>query len=214
MFRSCVVLIGTLVGFLPPSLPQTHSPADGPWSGSAQCQITVQGNGYSDVQTHSWAITSGAPTTQGAIRLFASTWSVTGGGSLQRTQGNQTLKAQWETSAQSSGAPISVFVRASDGRLLIKSGHAQLRTKGGITGSQQLFENGKPKPSSKISAEAFEWQLPVAEDNSTATNIQGSNQQEIKASVGLMQPAGSKVIASCTWSFSRPASTPIANGTH
>ena len=205
MFRSCVVLVGALFGFLPSSLPQTHSPADGPWSGSARCRITTQGNGYSDVQTHSWSITGGVPTAQGAIRLFAGTWTVTGGGALERTQGNQTLKAQWKTNAQSSGAPISIFVRASDGRLLIKPGHAQLRAKDGIAGTQQLFVNGQLKSSGVISVEAFEWQLPVAEGNSTATNIHGSNQQEIKASVGPMQPAGSNVIASCDWSFSRPA---------
>jgi len=204
LFRFCFVLSGSLFGFLSSVIPQTLSPADGPWSGSAQCQVNVQGPGYSDQQTHSWTVAGSSPTPQGAIRLFAGTWSVTGNGSLQRTQGNQTLKAQWTTTGQNAAAPISVFLRASDGRLLIKLGHAQLRYKDGINGTQQVYVNGRLTSSKTMALEAFEWQLPLAEDSSTATTIHGSTQQEIKASVGPMQPAGSRVTSSCSWQFTRP----------
>ncbi|HMI52915.1 MAG TPA: hypothetical protein VK525_15495 [Candidatus Saccharimonadales bacterium] len=208
LFRFCVVLSGSLFGFLTSVLPQTPSPADGPWSGSAQCRIQVQGPGYADQQTHSWTITGASPTPQGALRLFAGSWSVAGSGALERSQGNQTLKAQWTTAGQNAAAPISVFVRASDGRVLIKLGHAQLRYKDGVSGTQQVYVNGQLASSKAMALEAFEWQLPVAEDASTATTIHGATQQEIKASVGPMQPAGSRVTASCSWQFTRPPSPP------
>jgi len=33
-----------------------------PWSGSARCEIAVQGPGYSEQQTHTWTLLGGAPT--------------------------------------------------------------------------------------------------------------------------------------------------------
>jgi len=79
---------------------QQSSASNGPWSGWARCQINVSGQGYSDQQTHTWMITGGTPTVTGAFRVYPATWSVVGGGSLQHTQGSQTLVAQWATTAQ------------------------------------------------------------------------------------------------------------------
>src|SRR5688572_5866822 len=77
-----------------------------PWAGWARCQITVQGPGYTDRQTHTWTIAEGAPTVQGAFHVYAGTWSVVGAGSLSRTQGTQTLRAQWATNTPAVSAPI------------------------------------------------------------------------------------------------------------
>src|SRR5690349_17696215 len=108
------------------------------WSGWARCEITVQAPGYSGRQTHTWTLSGGAPTVQGAFQVYAGTWDVVGGGSLSRTQANQTLTAQWATNVSGVSAPIAVFVRASDNRMFIQSRHAQLRQAAAVRGYQQL----------------------------------------------------------------------------
>jgi hypothetical protein len=180
---------------------RSQSPLDHPWSGQAQCKITVQGPGYSHQETHTWTMGGGAPTLQGAIHMFPATWSVSGQGSLQRTQGAQTLNAQWTTNASLPNAPIALFVRASDGKLVIKSGHAQLRAKGGVSGTQQVTINGVAQTPAPISLEAFEWGFPGAEVAGTSKTIRGSQTVPTNGSVGPMQPGGSQGTAACTWSF-------------
>jgi hypothetical protein len=87
------------------------------------------GPGYSDQQTHTWTRLGGAPTKQGAMQIQAGTWSVTGQGFLEKTEGQQTLKAQWTTNVPGMSAPIAVLIRASDGKRIIKPWHAQLRSR-------------------------------------------------------------------------------------
>ena len=140
-----------------------QGPFSVPWTGWARCIVSVQGPGYTDQQTHTWNLTGGTPTIEGAFRIYAGTWSVVGGGSLQRTQGTQTLVARWATNVQGMRSPIAVFVRASDGRMLISARHAQLRASGAISGYQQITIDGKPQTPGQISSEAFEWPFPVAD---------------------------------------------------
>ena len=47
--------------------PQTTTAADGPWAGWAQCQLTAQGEGYANPQTHTWVLTGTTPTVDGAF---------------------------------------------------------------------------------------------------------------------------------------------------
>jgi len=183
------------------------------WAGWARCQINVQGPGYTDQQTHTWTISGGAPTTQGAFQVYAATWSVVGGGSFSRTQGNQTLTAQWATNAPSISAPLAVFVRASDHRMFIQSRHAQLRSTGAVQGYQQVTIAGKPQTPGKIGAEAFEWGFPVIAVSApvppdTHATAVGSNTSSTNGSVGMMQPAGSQGTASCTWQFGQGSAAP------
>ncbi|MGC2195735.1 MAG: hypothetical protein WA628_13740 [Terriglobales bacterium] len=197
------------------ALGQTKPPAvDATWSGGAQCQIDVQGPGYAHHETHTWMLSGAQPTRQGAMRVYAGTWSVSGQGSLQRTQGTQTLKAQWTTNASLSQAPVAVFVRASDRKLIIKSWHAQLRSPGGVTGSQQVSINGVVQsPEGVISLEAFEWAFPAVEDVASSASISGSSTKATNGAVGPMQPGGSHGTAACTWQFlkkSRPSVPAVA----
>lgn len=182
------------------------------WNGWARCEISVSGQGYSDQQTQTWTLTGGAPTMEGAFRVYPATWSVVGGGSVQRSQGTQTLTAQWARTAQGLSAPLAVFVRASDKRMFIQARHAQLRAAGAVSGYQQLTIDGKPQLPGKVGAEAFEWSFPVVEvprpqpDANLTAN--GSSTPAITGSVGFMQPADTQARASCTWHFNQGDSAP------
>jgi hypothetical protein len=185
-----------------------QTPPTGAWAGWARCQVDVQGPGYTEHQTHTWTITGGTPTVEGAFRIYPGTWSVVGGGALQRAQGTQTLNAQWAINAPSISAPIAAFVRASDGRLFIQARHAQLRSSGAVAGYQQQTIDGKPQPPGRISAEAFEWSFPVIDGASTSTSVSGSSAPGVNGSIGYMQPAGSRGTASCAWQFGQGAAAP------
>src|SRR6478672_10673101 len=122
-----------------PAAAQATSQAISPlgWSGWVRCDVNVKGRGYTDQQTHTWVMSGGAPAVEGAFYVYPGTWSVAGSGGLQYAQGSQSLAAQWATNALPMSAPIALFVRASDGRMLIQSRHAQLRARGAIQGYQQ-----------------------------------------------------------------------------
>jgi hypothetical protein len=66
--RTSAMLAFALFVFIGTALSQTGSPADGPWSGSANCQITVHGPGYSHRETHTWILAGGSPTIRGVWR--------------------------------------------------------------------------------------------------------------------------------------------------
>ncbi|MEO6528563.1 MAG: hypothetical protein ABIP93_18240 [Gemmatimonadaceae bacterium] len=198
--RLTLLVVGLLIGLARSASPQTAP--DAQWAGWAQCGVNTQGAGYANRQTQTWTIAGRTPTVQGAIRLYPASWSVTGSGSLTRTQGTQALSAQWMANAQSASAPISVVVRASDGRRLIRAGHAQLRQTGGITGSQSQTVNGKTSTSA-ISREAFEFTFPTVEDSAPSSRISGSSTADVAGSFGVMQPAGARTTAVCAWDFAR-----------
>ncbi len=191
---------------------QPSPPSQAPWSGWARCQISVSGQGYSDQQTHTWTITGGAPTLSGAFRVYPATWSVVGGGSLQHTQGNQTLMAQWATTAQNLSAPLAVFVRASDGRMFIQARHTQVRAPRSVNGYQQLTIDGKAQTPATIASEAFEWSFPVVEVSRSKGSpngiANGSSTPPVNGKVGYMQPAGTQATASCTWQFGQASAAP------
>jgi hypothetical protein len=188
---------------------QPSAASQGLWAGWARCEIRVSGQGYSDHQTHTWTLGGGTPTVSGAFRVYPATWSVVGGGSVQHSQGTQSLMAQWATTAQNLSAPLAVFVRASNGKMFIQARHAQVRAPGAVNGYQQLTIDGKPQMPGKIGAEAFEWAFPVVEvsrprpgENPTAN---GSSTPVVNGKVGYMQPAATQASASCTWQFSQGA---------
>ena len=194
---------GLLVLLLTADLPAfaQASALNRPWSGQAQCKIAVHGPGYSHQETHTWTLAGGAPTLQGAIHIFPATWSVTGQGSVQKTQGSQTLNARWTTNGSLPNASLGLFLRASDGKLVLKSVHAQLRVKGGVSGEQQVTISGVPQTPGPISLEAFEWSFPGSEVAGNSTTISGSSTSATNGAVGPMQPGGSQGTANCNWNF-------------
>src|SRR6266699_46212 len=115
---------------------QTAS-AGATWQGWTQCQVAVEGAGFSNRQTHTWTI-SGAPTLVGSIAEYPVTWTVTGDGTYRGTNLDQTNVAQWTTNGSLSSARIGIFIRASDGRLVALFRTAQLNVPGGTAGTQQI----------------------------------------------------------------------------
>ncbi|HMK21443.1 MAG TPA: hypothetical protein VK466_03865, partial [Terriglobales bacterium] len=89
-----------------------------------------------------------------------------------------------------------------DGKLVLKSVHAQLRVKGGVSGTQKLTISGVPQTPGPISLEAFEWMFHGSEVAGNSTSISGSSTTANNGAVGPMQPGGSQGTASCNWSFS------------
>ncbi len=182
------------------------------WSGWVRCDVTVRGPGYTDQQTHTWTM-GGTPSVQGAFYVYPATWSVVGSGGLQRSQGNQSLVAQWATNAPSMSAPLAVFVRASDKRMFIQSRHAPLRAPRAIQGYQQVTIGGKAQTPGQIGLEAFEWMLPTIDviapaPGTTNATANGTSTKPTTGSVGPMQPEGSQGSAACTWRFGQGSTAP------
>ena len=187
---------------------QTRNAADGPWVGWVRCEITAQGAGYNDRQTHTWVMTGGAPTLDGVFRLYPATWTVVGGGSLARTQATN-VAGEWATNGQVPNAPIAVSTRP-DGHLVFTLRHGQLRAPNGFTGYRFYTVDGKDQPRQTITAETYEYRFqPI--DDAPANSITGSSTVPITSSNAFAptpQP-GSTATAACSWQFVQSA-TPIA----
>jgi len=183
-----------------------QSPAEATsWSGFARCDLAVNGDGYSDRQSHLWVLAGGAPTARGAIRVHPATWSVAGSGSLSESNGRQTRTAAWTTDVRGLSAPIEFTVRASDGRLLIKPWHAQLRARGAVSGTQRLIVDGQEQRPAPIALEAFEWGFPSLVESASATRVTGTSTPVVTGRVGPMQPARARATATCSWQLERSA---------
>ena len=182
------------------------SAADGPWAGWAQCQLTAQGQGYANQQTHTWVLTSTTPTVEGAFRLYPATWTVTGQGSRQRVMGDgRTVVEQWTTAGPPRPAPISVWIRGSDATLRFTSRHAQLRSLGAATGTSTAHSpNGNPPDqTTQIGYDVYEWTFPAIEDvPATSTTVSGSpGPRPVNGSIAPGQPPGTSLTEACSWRF-------------
>ena len=81
---------------------------------------------------------------------------------------------QWNSTVPETSAPIAVFIRASDNRLVIKLWHAQLRSIGGVTGLRQISSGGSSPAQFPLGSDAYEWAFPIIEDIATSSNVNGS----------------------------------------
>ena len=180
------------------------------WSGWARCDLDVSGAGYEDRQSHLWVLGGAPPASQGAMLVHEATWNVVGRGSSQRHDPRQSLASNWKTQVKAMRAPIAVVVRASDGRVLIRGWHAQLRAPGAVSVTQEITANGVAQPSTALRFDAFEWSFPTIESDSTATLISGASTPAVTGPIGPMQPAGASATALCSWEFARGAGTSSA----
>jgi hypothetical protein len=174
-----------------PALCQTLT-QDLPWYGTVQCDLNVQSSNYAHQETQTWTVPGGAPTVQGVI---PATWSVSGQGSAQRLVNLQT--ANWKTNVAPISAPLRVFVRASDNRLIIKPWHTQLQAAGTTTGTR-VSATGQVA----VQYSAFEWLFPAIEDVANSTNVSGSGTVPVATSSLPLAPPGTTGTAVCKWQLS------------
>ena len=178
--------------------------SSGGWSGSASCTIAVTGPGYQHSETQRWQV-SGRTTVRGAFQFVPSRWTDTGSGSSQVTQGDQTRDIIWTVKAAAAGR-FQFGVRASDRKLLIGQGYAQLRVPNGVTGTQQLTVGGVKQTPGPVDLEAFETQLPTIVTARTSRRVSGSMPATtVRGSFGPFQPSTATVTKSCAWRFVKAA---------
>ena len=181
------------------------------WSGQAQCQLSMQSGGYTHQETQTWTITGATQSAPDTIQVYPGKWITTGSGGLQKPLGLQILAAQWTTKAEIS-APMAVFIRASDSRLIIKPWHAQLNLPGGTQFVRQISGPGAPPvPSSTAVTSAWEWQFPDVEDVATSTSVTGSSTMIISGSLMPQQAPSASAPATCNWQFTKRSPAPAAN---
>lgn len=186
-------------------LPASGAAAPTGWSGSASCTIMVKGPGYEHSETQKWQL--GGPTSvRGSFQFVPSRWTDTGTGSSTVTEGDQSRTATWTVKAAAPGR-FQFVVSASDGKLLIGQGNAQLRVANGITGTQQLTLAGVPQTPGTVGLEAFDTQLPRIVVSPTRTIVQGSTgPARVQGSFGPFQPATASATKACSWRFAKTAS--------
>src|SRR6266496_4093849 len=177
--------------------------SDALWTGHAQCQLTMQERGYAHQEVQTWTITGNTQSAPGSIQAYPASWTVTGGGSVQRMQGTQPLAARWNTNVPAINGTLAIFVRASDKRLVIKSYHAQLVAPGGISTVRQV---GGAQTSA-----SYEWQFPVIEADPDSSTVSGTGTVIISGGLIPMQSPSTNNTANCKWEFSKggePSATP------
>jgi hypothetical protein len=188
-------------------LAQGRSPAEGPWSGQAQCVVVAQLPDYQDEQTHTWRLTGEPPmpAPRGSAQVFytwPATWSVQGRG--RKTWPSPTPGAigreqseRW-TIAHEMSSPLRI-TELGTGRLRIGAEGQR----GASLGAIRVTEvSGRTREGS-----VQQWQFPVIEDNLTNTTISGTSTRTYPEGfgVGWGQPPKAITTTTCTWSFTRGA---------
>ena len=154
------------------------------WKGSATCTIKTINQDYSDEQTHTWSLFPGLITTMGPFTYYASTWTVTGGGS------NSTSK--WTYNGIGFGS-----IRFWKQTPIISPGNSQLRDN---TGTYVT-----PKSGASFTVNVFEQALWVPITAQTPTDATGMSSPMIPstATIGYQDPGGNNNMhtATCSWDF-------------
>jgi hypothetical protein len=169
---------------------QTPAPVAQTWAGFAQCQIAIEGPGYTHAETHRWEIT-GAGTRQSNLEIYPATWTVTGAGSLQR-RGRTLVPEQWSGTGTLTNVEIG-FTRHLD-RITFQRWSGAGPARGAYTGAE-----------SRPSMDIQQWAFPASQDSLTSTRITGSATSHFNGAVGPLAPADAKGTATCTWDFGPPA---------
>lgn len=195
------------------------------WTGSAKCQIDVDGGeNYNDHQLHTWTIKSGtSPVSEGAFLVHEASWSVTGRGYRSEAGSATSVGGSYPTVNQSTWtykvtevkAPLAVYVRASDRRLSLVARHAQLNVQNGAEGTESYrWLNGNPvcgynwfcsqqaRAPQAIAFPVYEFQFPRIEDAITSTHLSGwTTPMPLSGPVLPRQPSTAAGMATCTWDF-------------
>jgi hypothetical protein len=207
--RTCaaLTLLLCLLVFVLPSLGQSPA-APLPWSGQAICQLNLQQDGYTHQETQTWTITGTAPRADSNTPLYDATWSFSGKGAAQRTRGPQTITAAWKRAGAPIDTTLTILVRASDSRLLIKSSHSQLHAAGATIGLLSTVTAGAQPSQTVISSDVYEWRFPVIEVAGDSLDVTGTGTIVITGGLLPLQMASTNGTATCQWHFARGGSAP------
>jgi hypothetical protein len=195
----------------------TPSNADGPWSGRAQCVLSVRGPNYQDEQTHTWTITGDSPGYSGAFRVWPATWTVTGSGSRTTTSGGVVVSGEnWTTTVSNPNAALSIWeLPGGSGRIRIGSQHTPLVAINAIKGQtvKAITAPGGSYPvlaaqGTQFNGNVGEVQFPAVEGDGWSEGLSDSVGPRLVPGSGWQQPNMLLSTETCTWSFSR---TPLSS---
>jgi hypothetical protein len=208
---ACVVLTMTLIAswVTPDVRAQQPSPAEGPWSGQAQCVVISKFADYLDEQTHTWRLTGEAPTPapRGSSQVYYSwpaTWSVQGGGRKTwpaREPGGREQTERWTAAHE-----MKMSLRFTEIRVSADASADRLRVgtegqRGAPLGSLRVTEvSGRTRDQA-----IQQWVFPTIEDSASNTTISGTSTRTYPEGfgVGPGQPPKAVTTATCTWNFTR-----------
>ncbi len=186
------------------------------WSGQVVCTLSVQTDGYAHQETQTWKLT-GEPsklTGPGGLAIYPTTWSVSGQGTAQRTPApSRVLASTWKTSVAPMSAPMVIFVRSSDKRLVVKTYHAPLYSPNGIVGTRQISTTGAAPAQTNLPSSTGEWILPVIEDSPDNATVAGSGVTMVGGTSIPERPGGGNEPANCTWNFTKGSASGATAGT-
>ena len=169
------------------------------WSGSAQCQLTLQTNGDTHQEVQTWTITEGQPTQQGAMHVYPATWRASGGGSSQKLKACRFLPCSGTVQSPRRARPSRCLFGPPIIGLVIKLWHAQLRSIGGVTGLRQISSGGPSPAQFLLGSDAYEWAFPIIENLATSINVNGSGTIVVPRSIMPMQSPSTNGSANCTY---------------
>jgi hypothetical protein len=210
-FPLCVLMALGLVGGSATQIAaqsQALSPADGPWSGQAQCVLTARGSGFEDEQTHTWRITGEPPRVTGSIRHWPAVWSVQGRGrrDVPGTGARAALTETWTITVPETSGPLAIWEipgAGGDNRLRIGSQHGLLVAPGAMTlraTSGQI-----------LTPTVQEWVFPAAEDVVASTTITGTRTRTLPGGPAYRKPPEAVTTETCTWHFTRGSTSSRAS---
>jgi|SoiMethySBSTD1v2_1073268.scaffolds.fasta_scaffold00064_25 hypothetical protein len=205
------VFCGLVIGLFAPALhalfAQRQSPAEGPWTGQAQCVVVAKWADYLDEQTHTWRLTGATPTTapRGSAQVYftwPATWSVQGGGrkAFPRATGVPSRDQQterWTIATEMNATLRMTEIAGQTLRLRIGADGQRGAPLGSIrvTDVSGRTSDGSVQP----------WPFPTIEDEATKTAISGSSTRTYPEGVGngWSRPPKAITTATCTWNFTR-----------
>lgn len=184
---------------------QRPSPAEGPWSGWAQCVVVAKWADYLDEQTHTWTLTGEAPTPtpRGSAQVYytwPAMWNVQGGGRRTWVPHEPGASGREQSERWTIANDMKMVIRVTDlgtGRLRIGAEGQR----GAPLGALRVTESSGRTRDAPVQP----WPFPAIEDNALSATIAGTSTRTYPEGfgVGWGQPPMAITTATCTWSFTR-----------
>jgi hypothetical protein len=168
---------------------------------------------YTRKETQTWTFTGAAPTTSGDFLIYPATWTASGEGSSHRAQGSNLLNAQWTVTVPAQPVQLAVFVRASDGKLIIRQWSPRLSIPAAVKGTRRVSVNAtQPASPSNVSVAASEWDFGWIVDNPDSLQLRGSKPIDADLLPAEFSAAQAPHAATATWEFTRGATPATVAG--